>query len=156
LANDKGLEAWRAVSSMFNKPLALKAVRKMRLALVIEDEPEYAAFAVAAFDRFGFQAFAVESVASAIENLECPNNLAAILINLTTEKDELDLVNTVTARWPKIKIILLSAHLRSLRELPPSIFLAKPTTAPAIIGIIEHVTLAMGSDCDSPKARIFH
>jgi|SRR5271166_3278398 len=141
---------------MFNKPLALKAVRKMRWALVVEDEPEYAAFVVAAFNRFGFHAFAVESAATAIENLECPNSVAVILINLSTERDELDLVNTVTVRWPKIKIILLSAHLRSLRELPPSIFLAKPTSAAAIIGVIEHVTLSMGSDADSPKGGIFH
>ncbi len=128
----------------------------MPLALVIEDEPEYAAFVVAAFNRFGFQAFAVESVAAAIENLECPNNVAAILINLSMEKDELELANKVTARWPKIKIILLSAHLRSLRELPPSIFLAKPTTAAAIMAIIERVALATGSDGESPKGAIFH
>ncbi len=128
----------------------------MPLALVIEDEPEYAAFVVAAFNRFGFQAFAVESAADAIENLECPNNFAAVLINLSMEKDELDLVKTVSARWPRIQIILLSDHLRSLRELPPSIFLAKPTTAAAIMASMERVALSMGSGADSPKGAIFH
>ena len=118
----------------------------MPVALVIEDEPELAAFAAAAFHRFGFDAFAVESVAEALDARERPDPVSVLFINLSREDDELTLVRTVAARWPATKIILLSARLHSLRDLPPSIFLAKPTTAATIIAIIRRVAQSSGGD----------
>jgi DNA-binding response OmpR family regulator len=117
----------------------------MPVALVIEDEPELAAFAVAAFHRFGFDASVVESAAEALEALE-HSDASVLFINLSREDDELTLVREVAARWPAIKIILLSARLHSLRDLPPSIFLAKPTTATTIIAIIRRVAQTSGGD----------
>ncbi len=124
----------------------------MPVALVIEDEPELAAFAVAAFNRFGFDAFAIESSVDAVEILERSENIAVLFINLSHEEDELALVRTVAARWPAIKIILLSARLHSLRDLPPSIFLAKPTTSATIVAIIRRVAQSTGADPKSHQA----
>ncbi len=123
----------------------------MPVALVIEDEPELAAFAVAAFNRFGYDAFVIELIVDAIEILERSENIAVVFINLSREEDELALVRTVSGRWPAIKIILLSARLHSLRDLPPSIFLAKPTTPATIIAIIRRVAQTTGVDTKSPK-----
>lgn len=122
----------------------------MPVALVIEDEPELAAFAVAAFNRFGFDAFVIESIVDAVEILERSENITVLFINLSREGDELALVTTVAARWPAIRIILLSGRLHSLRDLPPSIFLAKPTTAATIIAIIKRVAQTAGAD---PKSN---
>jgi DNA-binding response OmpR family regulator len=118
----------------------------MPVALVIEDEPELAAFAIAAFNRFGFDAFVVESVAEALDILERSEQTSVLFINLSREDDELSLVRAVAARWPAIKIILLSARLHSLRDLPPSIFLAKPTTPATIIAIIRRVAQTSGGE----------
>lgn len=116
----------------------------MRLALVIEDEPDIAGFVVAAFKRFGFDAFVVESVADAVEFLEQSNGVAAIFVHLNKESEQRELVTTVAARWPATTIILLSSRLESLRDLPPSIFLAKPTAAATIMAVIRRLAIESG------------
>lgn len=106
---------------------------------------------IAAFNRFGIDAFSIETVEDAVEFLEGLKDIAVLLINLTKEQDELDLVKTVVRRWPSVRLILLSARLNSLCDLPPVVFVAKPTTPMALIAVIEWVALDVGSNLDSPK-----
>lgn len=116
--------------------------KDMPAALVVEDEPELASFACAVFSRVGLDAFAVESSAEAIDILENSWDIAVLLINLTGERDELDLAKTVASRWPAIRLILVTDRLASLRELPPVVFLSKPTTSMALMAIVEQIVRA--------------
>jgi DNA-binding response OmpR family regulator len=113
----------------------------MPVALVVEDMPEISAFVVAIFIHFGIEAFAVASVADAIEILRSSNDISGLFINLAEQADELDLAQVVSKRWPTIRMILLSARADSLRVLPPAIFMMKPTSPAAIIAIIKRVAL---------------
>ncbi|MGO9944916.1 MAG: hypothetical protein ACLPIC_19440 [Rhodoblastus sp.] len=128
----------------------------MPAALVIEHEPELATFAVAAFKWFGLDAFSIERVSDAIEILEGSNDIAVVMINDTEEGKELQLIKVVARRWPTIKLALLSAHLDNLRDLPPFVFIAKPTTAELIFAIIERVALAARPDLNSPNGKSFN
>jgi DNA-binding response OmpR family regulator len=112
----------------------------MPVALVVEDEPEISAFVIASFRQFGCDAFAIESVSDAVEILHNSNDISVLFINLAEQSDELELAQVVSRQWPKIKLILLSARLDSLRALPPAIFMTKPTNPAAIIAIIKRVT----------------
>jgi hypothetical protein len=139
-----------AEQSLLNRPLVTGGIR-MSAALVIEYEPELAIFAVAAFNWFGLDAFSIERVSDATEILEGSNDIAVLLINDTEEGKELHLVKVVARRWPTIELALLSAHLDNLRDLPPFVFIAKPTTAKMIFAIVERVALAPPPDLNSPK-----
>jgi DNA-binding response OmpR family regulator len=112
----------------------------MPVALVVEDEPEISAFVIAAFRQFGCDAFAIESVEDAVEILQTSSDISVLFINLAEQRDELELAQAVSRQWPKIKLILLSARLDSLRALPPAIFMTKPTNPAAIIAIVKRVT----------------
>jgi DNA-binding response OmpR family regulator len=112
----------------------------MPVALVVEDEPEISAFVIAAFRQFGCDAFVIESVEDAVEILQTSSDISVLFINLAEQRDELELAQAVSRQWPKIKLILLSARLDSLRALPPAIFMTKPTNPAAIIAIVKRVT----------------
>jgi hypothetical protein len=59
-------------------------------------------------------------------------------------------------RWPEIKVILLSGRLASLRDLPPIVFLPKPTTPMALAMIIECAAVQPASALNLPKNFIFN
>lgn len=127
----------------------------MPAALVIEDEPELATFVCAIFNRFGLETIAVESVAEGVGILEKADDIAVLLLNLSKDYDQLELAKFVTSRRPAVKLIFVSSTLASLRELPPVVFLAKPTTSMALIAIIEHVVRSTKSNAFSPDRGRF-
>jgi DNA-binding response OmpR family regulator len=116
----------------------------MPVALVVEDEPEISAFVIAAFRQFGCDAFAIESVEDAVEILQTSSDISVLFINLAEQRDELELAQVVSRQWPKVKLVLLSARLDSLRALPPAIFMTKPTNPAAIIAIVKRLTNETG------------
>jgi DNA-binding response OmpR family regulator len=126
----------------------------MPVALVVEDEPEISAFVIASFRQFGFDAFATEAVGDAVQILQNSNDISVLFINLTEQRDELELAQIVSKHWPHIKLILLSARLDSLRALPPAVFMTKPTNPTAIITIIKRVTNESGTI--EPHGKVLH
>lgn len=126
----------------------------MPVALVVEDEPEISAFVIAAFRQFGCDAFAIESVDDALTILETSSDISVLFINLAEQRDELELAQIVSRQWPKIKLVLLSARLDSLRALPPAIFMTKPTNPAAIIAIVKRVTNETGQA--RPQGKPLH
>ncbi|MDI9848550.1 hypothetical protein QM467_10830 [Rhodoblastus sp. 17X3] len=111
---------------------------------MVEDEPEISAFVIATFRQFGCDAFAIESAEDAVEILQTSGDISVLFINLAEQRDELELAQVVSRQWPKIKLVLLSARLDSLRALPPAIFMTKPTNPAAIIAIVKRVTSETG------------
>jgi CheY-like chemotaxis protein len=128
-----------------------RALKTMSLAMVIEDEPEIATFASAVFKRYGLETITVESAPEAIEMMQGVRDISVLLLNMTRGREQLELARLIAARWPAVQIILMSSHLDSLRDLPPVVFLAKPTTSTALIAMIRRVISAppnspMGGD----------
>ncbi|MDR3424255.1 MAG: hypothetical protein P4M13_04140 [Alphaproteobacteria bacterium] len=119
-----------------------RALKTMSLAMVIEDEPEIATFASAVFKRYGLDTITVESAPEAIEMMQGVRDISVLLLNMTKGREQLDLARLIAARWPAVQIILMSSHLDSLRDLPPVVFLAKPTTSTALIAMIRRVISA--------------
>ena len=114
----------------------------MPIALVVEDEPEIATFAIALFEKFRIEAFSTTTVEAALDILHSTNNIDFLLINLDKERDEIQLAHVVSRRWPEIKLIILSSRSRSLCALPPAVFITKPANTKAIVRIIEFVVHA--------------
>ena len=119
-----------------------RALTTMSLAMVIEDEPEIATFACAVFKRYGLDTITVESASEAIEMMQSVKDISILLLNMTKWREQLALARIIAARWPAVQIILMSSYLDSLRDLPPVVFLAKPTTSTALIAMIRRVISA--------------
>ena len=117
----------------------------MRLALVIEDEPQVAGFVVGAFRHLGFEAAAVESCEHAIELIDRSGKVVVVLVHLTSDKEQLALVTTVAERWPRIKIIVMSSRPEDMTRLPPAILLSEPTSATMIMAVLKRVALETGT-----------
>lgn len=113
----------------------------MRKALVVEEIPELAGFVAAVFEHLEFEAFAVETVAEAIEMLNGDGEFEVVFISTNGEKaiDAPELSIFIKARWPTIEIFVASARLERLHELPPCVFIAKPLNPSTLIEIITHV-----------------
>lgn len=114
----------------------------MPVALVVEDEPEFSDFVISAFERIGFNAFAIEYTGNNGEIVNQSSDAEVLFINLTAQGDELELAQVVLRQWPTIRLILLSAKMGSLHALPPVVFVRKPTTPAVLIAMIEHVALS--------------
>jgi DNA-binding response OmpR family regulator len=117
----------------------------MRLALVIEDEPQVAGFVVGAFRHLGFEAAAVESCEHAIELIDRSGKVVVVLVHLTSDEEQLALVTTVAERWPRIKIIVMSSRPEDMTRLPPAILLSEPTSATMIMAVLKRVALETGT-----------
>ncbi len=113
----------------------------MRKALVIEEMPELAGFVAAVFEHLAFEAFAVETVAEAIEMLDRDGEFEAVFISTNGEKgvNAVELATLIKARRPTIEVFVSSERLERLHELPPCVFIAKPLNPSTLIEIITHV-----------------
>jgi two-component system, response regulator PdtaR len=98
--------------------------------LIVEDEPLILLNAVDIATDAGFDVIEAGSADEAIEVLESRDDICLIFtdVRMPGSMDGLMLAHAVAERWPPIKLVVTSGHVRAGdSELPPGgRFLAKP------------------------------
>jgi CheY-like chemotaxis protein len=105
--------------------------------LVVEDEMLLRMRAVDMVEDAGFTSVEAVNADQAVAILESRSDIALLFtdIQMPGSMDGLELAHTVRARWPSIKIIVVSGQLNPLSiDLPPcSRFFGKPLEAGQMI-----------------------
>jgi CheY-like chemotaxis protein len=98
--------------------------------LIVEDEPLIRMGAVTLIEDAGFEVYEAGSTDAAIALLERHGEISLIFtdVNMPGSMDGLKLAHYVRGRWPPIKIIVTSGHVKVTEETLPAgaFFLPKP------------------------------
>jgi len=109
----------------------------LTVVLIVEDEPLLRMLAVEVVEEAGFVALEAGDADEAVALLEVRSDIALVFtdIDMPGSMDGLKLAHAVRDRWPPIKILVVSGHIRPRQsDLPPnSRFVGKPYRAAAIV-----------------------
>jgi two-component system, response regulator PdtaR len=98
--------------------------------LIVEDEPLIRMGAVYMIEDAGFEVYEAGSADAAIALLELHKEIRLIFtdVDMPGSMDGLKLAHYVRGRWPPVKIIVTSGHIKVTEESLPAgaIFLPKP------------------------------
>jgi len=112
--------------------------------LIVEDEFLLRMDAVDMIEAAGFEVVEAANADSAIEILEARPDITVIFtdIQMPGSMDGLKLARAVRGRWPPIKIVATSGHVRvSETDLPEGgRFLAKPYSPAQVTGVLRELT----------------
>lgn len=104
--------------------------------LVVEDEILIRMNTVDIFEELGFDVVEAGSADEAIIILESRNDIRVLFtdIDMPGSMDGLKLASAVADRWPPIRVIVTSGHVRvRIDEMPSTgVFMGKPYTAKQI------------------------
>jgi CheY-like chemotaxis protein len=107
------------------------------IVLIVEDDPLQRQLAVEVVEDAGFVALEAADAGEAVVLLETRSDIAVLFtdINMPGSMDGLKLAHAVRDRWPPIKIIVASGHVRlQVSDLPSnSTFLLKPYRGAAVV-----------------------
>jgi CheY-like chemotaxis protein len=124
-------------------PSMQQDARNRPVVLVVEDEQLLRWNAVAIIEDAGFDVVDAANAAEAIAILERRNDIRIIFtdIQMPGSIDGLRLAHLVKTRWPPIKIIMTSGHLRVREdELPEGgWFLPKPYSQADVAGVLREL-----------------
>jgi two-component system, response regulator PdtaR len=114
-----------------------KASRAPRaVVLIVEDGPLLLQLAAEVVDHAGFVALEAGDAGEAFAILETRSDIAVLFtdVNMPGSMDGLELAHAVRDRWPSIKIVVASGHVRLQQsDLPSdSVFLPKPYRGAAL------------------------
>ena len=112
--------------------------------LIVEDEFLLRMDAVDMIEAAGFEVVEAANADSAIEILEARPDITVIFtdIQMPGSMDGVKLARAVRGRWPPIKIVATSGHVRvSETDLPEGgRFLAKPYSPAQVTGVLRELT----------------
>jgi CheY-like chemotaxis protein len=98
--------------------------------LIVEDEPLIRMGAVSLIEDAGFEVYEASSADAAIALLEMHEKISLIFtdVDMPGSMDGLKLAHYVRGRWPPVKIIVTSGHVKVAKESLPAgaLFLPKP------------------------------
>jgi CheY-like chemotaxis protein len=98
--------------------------------LIVEDEPLIRMGAVSLIEDAGFEVYEASSADAAIALLERHEKISLIFtdVDMPGSMDGLKLAHYVRGRWPPVKIIVTSGHVKVAKESLPAgaLFLSKP------------------------------
>ena len=98
--------------------------------LIVEDEPLIRLAAVYQIEDAGFEVYEAGSADAAIALLEVHKEICLIFtdVDMPGSMDGLKLAHYVRGRWPSVKIIVTSGHVKVSEESLPSgaLFMPKP------------------------------
>jgi CheY-like chemotaxis protein len=98
--------------------------------LIVEDEPLIRMGAVHLIEDAGYEVYEAGSADAAIALLELHKEIRLIFtdVDMPGSMDGLKLAHCVRGRWPPVKIIVTSGHIKVTEESLPAgaIFLPKP------------------------------
>jgi two-component system, response regulator PdtaR len=117
---------------------------KRPVVLIVEDEFLIRMDAVDMIRSAGFDVVEAENADEAILILEDRTDITVVFtdVQMPGSMDGLKLAAAIRGRWPPIKIVATSGHLKiSEDDLPPgSRFLPKPYSAPQIVRTLRELT----------------
>jgi CheY-like chemotaxis protein len=97
--------------------------------LIVEDEPLIRMGAVSLIEDAGFEVYEASSADAAIALLEMHEEISLIFtdVDMPGPMDGLKLAHYVRGRWPPVKIIVASGHVKVAKESLPAgaLFLPK-------------------------------
>ena len=98
--------------------------------LIVEDEPLIRMGTVSLIEDAGFEVYEAGSADAAIALLELHKEIRLIVtdVDMPGSMDGLKLAHYVRGRWPPVKIIVTSGHVKVTEESLPSgaLFIPKP------------------------------
>ena len=107
-----------------------EAERQRAAVLIVEDEPLIRMGAVYQIEDAGFEVYEAASADAAIALLELHKEIRLIFtdVDMPGSMDGLKLAHYVRGRWPPVKIIVTSGHVKVAKESLPAgaLFLPKP------------------------------
>ena len=107
-----------------------EAERQRAAVLIVEDEPLIRMGAVYLIEDAGFEVYEAASADAAIALLELHKEIRLIFtdVDMPGSMDGLKLAHYVRGRWPPVKIIVTSGHVKVAEESLPAgaLFLPKP------------------------------
>jgi two-component system, response regulator PdtaR len=111
--------------------------RSLPVVLIVEDEPLLRMLAVEVVEEAGYVALEAGDADEAIALLESRPHIALLFtdIDMPGSMDGLKLAHAVRDRWPPVKILVVSGHVRPRQaDLPPNTrFVGKPYRAAAMV-----------------------
>ena len=114
--------------------------------LIVEDEPLVRLGAVYQIEDAGFEVYEAGSADAAIALLEVHKEICLIFtdVDMPGSMDGLKLAHYVRGRWPPVKIIVTSGHVKVSEESLPSgaFFMPKPYDAAVITHKIREMIAA--------------
>jgi CheY-like chemotaxis protein len=114
--------------------------------LIVEDEPLIRMGAVTLIEDAGFEVYEAGSADAAIALLERHEEISLIFtdVNMPGSMDGLKLAHYVRGRWPPVKIIVTSGHIKLTDERLPAgaLFLPKPYDPAQIIHKVRELLAA--------------
>ncbi|HEV7636756.1 MAG TPA: response regulator [Bradyrhizobium sp.] len=117
---------------------------KRPVVLIVEDELLLRMDAVDMITSAGFEAVEAANADAAIEILEARRDIAVVFtdIQMPGSMDGLKLARAVRGRWPPIKIVATSGHIRVAEtDLPEGgRFLPKPYSPTQVTGVLREMT----------------
>jgi two-component system, response regulator PdtaR len=117
--------------------MAGPASRSTPVVLIVEDDLLLRMLAVEVVEEAGFIALEAADAEEAVALLESRLDISVLFtdVNMPGSMDGLKLAHAVRDRWPPIKILLVSGHVRlQPSELPSnSCFVGKPYRAAAMV-----------------------
>ena len=117
---------------------------KRPVVLIVEDEFLLRMDAVDMITSAGFEAVEAANADAAIEILEARRDIAVVFtdIQMPGSMDGLKLARAVRGRWPPIKIVATSGHVRVAEtDLPAGgRFLPKPYSPTQVTGVLREMT----------------
>jgi CheY-like chemotaxis protein len=122
--------------------------KSLPVVLIVEDEPLLRMLAVEVVEEAGFVALEAGDADEAVILLESRPDIALLFtdIDMPGSMDGLKLARAVRDRWPPIKILVVSGHVRPRqKDLPPnSRFVGKPYRAAAMVEELRSLVYSPG------------
>ena len=114
--------------------------------LIVEDEPLIGMGAVYLVEGAGFKVYEAGSAGAAVALLELHKEICLIFtdVDMPGSMDGLKLAHYVRRRWPPVKIIVTSGHVKVAEESLPAgaLFLHKPYDPAEIIHKVREMIAA--------------
>jgi CheY-like chemotaxis protein len=112
--------------------------------LIVDDEHLIRLVGCDMLEQGGYRVLEAADAAGALQCLEDGAEVLVLFtdINMPGPLDGLDLAKLVNDRWPQVKILVTSGHIRPERtELPEAgLFLSKPYRAEELLAMLRELT----------------
>jgi CheY-like chemotaxis protein len=141
------MREWLELSHLSEGYIFVSQSKRLSVAvLIVEDEPLIRMGAVLPIEDAGFEVYEAGSADAAIALLELHADICLIFtdVNMPGSMDGLKLAHYVRGRWPPVKIIVTSGHVKVSEEILPAgaLFMPKPYDPVALTNKIKEMIAA--------------
>lgn len=113
---------------------------KRNAVLVVEDEPFILMDALDLVEEAGWVGYGARNAVEALVEMEKRDDVAVLFTDVQMEgsMDGMDLARAVAVRWPEVRIVVTSGHVRPTEgDLPAAgVFIAKPYAPKVVVSTL--------------------